>query len=224
MVELHTRHITSDVDRNVEVPTSLQSFSCTYSAASSFFLEKFPKTLQNLDLRGSRTNLWLQSPPVTNPEEELPSLVSLNLGSANIKLEGLINILPPRLNSPLKRLDLSWCQNLDMTEFLDIFMKEGIFVKLETLSVEGCYEFDDRSVKKLIVLPKLHYLNASITGVTGSGILYLINNTKSKLTELELHQCFSISAQLMEFISKQGINLRASTQLKIKKIPLYWNH
>jgi len=111
-----------------------------------------------------------------------------------------------------------------MAEFLDTFMKEGIFVNLETFSVEGCYEFDDKSVKRLTVLPKLHYLNASITAVTGSGILFLINNTKSKLKELELHQCFSISAQLMEFISKQGINLRANTQLKTKKIPLYWNH
>ncbi|KAK6340429.1 hypothetical protein TWF730_002186 [Orbilia blumenaviensis] len=189
---------------------NLETFVCRNSNILSQGIH-YPPSLVVLDVAGTifaRTDL-----NTAENQETLPSLKMLNVTKSNLPKESLLDLVPPYENQ-LTRLRIGWANNIRFEDIRENYLGHQSLEGLEELSVEGDYEYTNRSMSALYSLPCLKRLNFSSTSVNGSGVYQLISNGKSRetLEEVIMNGIDRVSGDLTKFAGDRGIKIIQLTE------------
>ncbi|KAF3315688.1 hypothetical protein TWF173_003258 [Orbilia oligospora] len=181
----------------------LEIFVCRNSGITSGDI-RYPSSLKVLDV--ACTTFTGQN--TAENQETLPRLEMLNVTKSNLPKEVLLDLVPPYENQ-LTHLRIGWANNIRFEDVLENYLGHKSLEGLEELSVEGDYEYTNRSVQALYDLPCLRKLNFSSTSVNGSGVYQLISNGKSResLKEVIMNGIDRVSSDLVKFAGDRGVRI-----------------
>ncbi|RVD86767.1 uncharacterized protein DFL_005026 [Arthrobotrys flagrans] len=181
----------------------LETFVCRNSNIMARDI-RYPSSLKVLDVAGTK----FAGQNTAENQETLPSLKMLNVTRSNLPKEILLDLVPPFENQ-LTHLRIGWANNIRFEDVLENYLGSKSLEGLEELSVEGDYEYTNRSVQALYDLPCLKKLNFSSTSVNGSGVYQLISNGKSResLKEVIMNGVDRVSSDLIRFASDRGVRI-----------------
>ncbi|KAF3276626.1 hypothetical protein TWF970_006211 [Orbilia oligospora] len=181
----------------------LEIFVCRNSGITSGDI-RYPSSLKVLDV--ACTTFAGQN--TAENQETLPRLEMLNVTKSNLPKEVLLDLVPPYENQ-LTHLRIGWANNIRFEDVLENYLGHKSLEGLEELSVEGDYEYTNRSVQALYNLPCLRKLNFSSTSVNGSGVYQLISNGKSResLKEVIMNGIDRVSSDLVKFAGDRGVRI-----------------
>ncbi|KAF3160350.1 hypothetical protein TWF788_003184 [Orbilia oligospora] len=181
----------------------LETFVCRNSGITSRDI-RYPSSLKVLDV--ACTTFAGQN--TAENQETLPRLEMLNVTKSNLPKEVLLDLVPPYENQ-LTHLRIGWANNIRFEDVLENYLGHKSLEGLEELSVEGDYEYTNRSVQALYDLPCLRKLNFSSTSVNGSGVYQLISNGKSResLKEIIMNGIDRVSSDLVKFAGDKGVRI-----------------
>ncbi|KAF3162813.1 hypothetical protein TWF225_011591 [Orbilia oligospora] len=181
----------------------LETFVCRNSGITSRDI-RYPSSLKVLDV--ACTTFAGQN--TAENQETLPRLKMLNVTKSNLPKEVLLDLVPPYENQ-LTHLRIGWANNIRFEDVLENYLGHKSLEGLEELSVEGDYEYTNRSVQALYDLPCLRKLNFSSTSVNGSGVYQLISNGKSResLKEVIMNGIDRVSSDLVKFAGDRGVRI-----------------
>ncbi|EGX44325.1 hypothetical protein AOL_s00193g53 [Orbilia oligospora ATCC 24927] len=181
----------------------LEIFVCRNSGITSGDI-RYPSSLKVLDV--ACTTFAGQN--TAENQETLPRLEMLNVTKSNLPKEVLLDLVPPYENQ-LTHLRIGWANNIRFEDVLENYLGHKSLEGLEELSVEGDYEYTNRSVQALYDLPCLRKLNFSSTSVNGSGVYQLISNGKSResLKEVIMNGIDRVSSDLVKFAGDRGVRI-----------------
>ncbi|KAK6520316.1 hypothetical protein TWF506_000592 [Arthrobotrys conoides] len=181
----------------------LVTFVCRNSNVTAGDI-RYPSCLKVLDVAGTT----FAGQNTTEHQETLPRLEMLNVTKSNLPKEALLDLVPPYENQ-LTHLRIGWANNIRFEDVLENYLGHKSLEGLEELSVEGDYEYTNRSVQALYDLPCLRKLNFSSTSVNGSGVYQLISHGKSResLKEVIMNGVDRVSNDLVKFASDRGVKI-----------------
>ncbi|KAF3092949.1 hypothetical protein TWF569_007481 [Orbilia oligospora] len=181
----------------------LETFVCRNSGITSRDI-RYPSSLKVLDV--ACTTFTGQN--TAENQETLLRLKMLNVTKSNLPKEVLLDLVPPYENQ-LTHLRIGWANNIRFEDVLENYLGHKSLEGLEELSVEGDYEYTNRSVQALYDLPCLRKLNFSSTSVNGSGVYQLISNGKSResLKEVIMNCIDRVSSDLVKFAGDRGVRI-----------------
>ncbi|KAK6345001.1 hypothetical protein TWF718_006943 [Orbilia javanica] len=180
----------------------LETFVCRNSNIAARDI-RYPPPLRVLDIAG--TTFVGQN--TAENQETLPGLKMLNVTRSNLSKETLLDLVPPYENQ-LTHLRIGWANNIRFEDVLENYLVNKS-LELEELSVEGDYEYTNKSIQALYDLPCLQKLNLSSTSVNGSGVYQLISNGKSceNLKEVIMNGIDRVSSDLVKFGGEKGVRI-----------------
>ncbi|KAK6522548.1 hypothetical protein TWF281_001989 [Arthrobotrys megalospora] len=183
----------------------LETFVCRNSSILSEDIY-YPPSLVVLDLSG--TAFPSINPNTAENQETLPSLKMLNVTRSNLPKQTLLDLVPPYENQ-LTRLRIGWANNIRFEDVVENYLNSKSLEGLEELSVEGDYEYTNKSMSALYDLTCLKKLNFSSTSANGSGVYQLISNGKSRgsLKEVVMNGVDRVSGDLVKFAGDRGIKI-----------------
>lgn len=165
----------------------------------------YPLSLRILDL--ACTSIADRDTNTAENQETLPNLERLNLTKTDISSRSLCDLVPP-LENVLTHLRLGWCKHIGFELIHNLYLANNSFQTLVELSVEGNYEFSNKSIQSLFYLPKLSKLDASSTSMNGSGAFQLMQKSSSSdLEEIIMNGVERISEQLLAEARGRGIRI-----------------
>ncbi len=95
------------------------------------------------------------------------------------------------LNSNLKKLGLTYCNNLTDLSVLAISMGAK---NLESLDLSDCFELTDKALEAIgSSLPKLHKFSISSSRISSTGLGFLANGCLQNLYELDISFCDNLT-------------------------------
>ncbi|KAK6496593.1 hypothetical protein TWF481_001590 [Arthrobotrys musiformis] len=182
---------------------NLETFVCRNSNLAAVDI-RYPPSLKVLDVAGTK----FIGHNTTENQETLPSLKMLNVTRSNLPKEALLELVPPYENQ-LTHLRIGWANNIRFEDVLENYLRSKSLDGLEELSVEGDYEYNNRSVRELYSLPSLKKLNLSSTSVNGSGVYQLISTgeCRGSIKEVIMNGVDRVSADLVKFASDKGVRI-----------------
>ena len=162
-----------------------------------------PESIRVLDISENSTIRW-SFPDLAN--SPLPNLESFKVDyNPLIKNAHVLAILAPSLEKrSLRSLSLHMCPNMDF-DSLEWLMKHG--ENLEELSIGGNTTVADVMSKEVAKFQKLRYLGLPYSGISGIGLLNVVNGSPGALREVDISGCMNIGLDAVQLAAKSGVKL-----------------
>ncbi|KAF3939880.1 hypothetical protein ABW19_dt0208762 [Dactylella cylindrospora] len=202
--ELQLNKITCPSDQIDMTPLEkLEIFVCRNSKLSASSIA-YPGSLRILDLACTTITGGANT---AEHQETLRNLERLNVTKSNIPGQLLTELVPP-FDNRLTHLRVGWSKYVGFHYLADNYLMKGSLSSLEELSIEGDFDFSNKSMASLYHLQHLKRLDASSTSVKGAGTYQLISNSKSNnLEEVVMNGVERVSEDLLKYASEQGVRI-----------------
>lgn len=162
-----------------------------------------PKSIRVLDISENQKIQWSLQDLVAST---LPNLESFKVDD-NPEIENVhvsVILAPSWKNNSLRSLSLKNCPKMDFHS-LEWLMRHG--ESIEELSIGGNSTITDEVLKEVAKLGKLRYLELYHCGISGIGLMSVVNGSLGALREVRIFGCKDISSYCVQLAAESGVKV-----------------